>query len=115
MASRPLPLQPPSLLRLLRRREVQTRAVPLRHLNPVLLLHLRLRRLPLQDLREQIPPLPLPLRLLQVLQGHLPERLQRLHLLPQRLLRERLRAAQPQDLLLFRTTATIPQSRFLNL
>ena len=110
MASRLLPLQHPSLLRLLRRREVQTKAAPLHHLNPVLLLHLRPHLHP-QDPRKQILPLPLPLRLLQVLQGHLPERL---HLLPRRLLRGRIQAAQPQDLLLFRTTATIPQFRFLN-
>ena len=97
MVSHPLPLQHHSLLRPLRRREVQTRAAPLRHLNPVLLLH--------QDPQKQI--LPLPLRLLQVLQGHLPERLH-LH-------RGRLQAAQPQDLLLFRPIATIPQFHFLKL
>ena len=111
MASRPPllpPFQPPSLPPLLQQGKVQIRTVPLHHLNPVLLLHLRPHLHP-QDPRKQI--LPLLLRLLQVLQGHLPERL---HLLPQRLLRGRLQAAQPQDLLLFRTTATILQSRYLN-
>ena len=104
MASRPLPLQHHSLLRLLRRREVQTGTAPLRHLNPVLLLHLRLPPLPLQDLRKQILPL--------LLRGR---RLERLHHLLLRPLLERLRAAHLRDLLLLlQTTVTIPQSHFLN-
>ena len=105
MARLPLPpLQPPSLPPLLQQGKVQVRAVPLRHLNPVLLLHLRPRPLPHQDLRKQILPL--------LLRGR---RLERLHHLLLRPLLERLRAAHLRDLLLLlQTTVTIPQSHFLN-